>query len=235
MNRIAHERKAWAATNRFKGGHSSPPSTDAHSASSPQESRGLCSEEIPADPLEALDHFDEEQLERSRIAQMLVGVGSALEKGWNERDLSAMKEDVVSAGDVTAAAGINSAITPHHEHSADTYAKFSTCRLDWPGMSQESSAGDDRAGEPPGHTSPSSSNLRGKTSPVLPNVPPLSDAQQRMAKHLNAVPGLQKRIAYFGSAVFNTHSVIIVRRPQVHVNQLGVDVVRHLAGTFQVT
>lgn len=117
VDRIAQERKVWAkvygATFRSKSGVVTPaPGIE----DGQREGEGTA-----ADPIEVLDEFDEEQLERNRIAQMLFGVGLALEEGeWDES----------TAPTPTP--------TSSNYLSHDPATGFSTRQVDWLNNSEES-------------------------------------------------------------------------------------------------
>lgn len=200
VDRIAQERKVWAkiygATSRSRSGAATP--------ASGVEDEQREDEGTLLDPIMVLNEFDEEQLERNRIAQMLFGVGLALEEGeWDES---------------TAATPAPTPTSSHHV-SHDPATGFSTRQVSWANNPEEST--ETRAE---------------RLAAVRTAETPLTEAQQRMVRSLNAVSGLKKRIAYFGdrATVFNAHSVIIVRRPHIKANQLGTDVVHHLASAFLV-
>lgn len=185
VERITHERRAWAVTYAGSG------------SVSPRGALGT------NDALQRLDEVDMEQLERNRIAQILFGVSMELEDGSE-----CPKPDESFAG---SSAAIDATSQPTNQADRDDNVPiFSTRQVDWKGP-----------------VPPSAMHTQHKA------VAPLTEVQQRMVRNLQLLPGLCRRAAYF-EGTFNAHSVIIVRRPHLAANQLGIDVVRHMAASFQL-
>ena len=68
---------------------------------------------------------------------------------------------------------------------------------------------------------------------LVPNETPLSAAQMRIARRLNALPQLRKHLAHIPDIV-NTHAVIIVRSPKIEAHKRGAGVIQALAERFAV-
>ena len=78
----------------------------------------------------------------------------------------------------------------------------------------------------------SSKHIKRKKDPANKEKPELMPVQIKAAKHLNALPNLQKVLAYFPD-VYNSHAVIIsrdVKRFEFH--RRGEGVIRHWADAF---